>query len=505
MWRRAGQYFGLGLSMWLSVGCGDGIGPTEPVSRSGGEEELTAQPLPHHETGVSVVRGRPMLEAVDGAQQPNRTPTPPGLARFGPQLSTPTDDVQRAHELEHQELIPPPESPQITTLGAQQSTSAGGLKGVTVLPDGSVVSVAQGKAAGKGGKVGATRQGTISQGGLSPGQVGGKVGGKGTSGGKGRISGPAVQSNQQAKLQFVAADRRSRQHDILWVIENGSSMVRYQYHTQAAQYVRAFIRKYASDDYRIGVITAQDKHAQPCVPRMYNIHLDFAWVLDVSLVKQSFIKISCAIETLSPLQALQQFFSEGGELAGVQVSEFVRAGAGATVIVVSDGFALRAHGREFKAALLKYYPQRQVRFYGFAATGKDLNQPGPFQLAAADLRPDYADMVGDEVYYHGACGHLYTPGYHQLAEELGGEVFGICEQNWTPHLKTIVSGLKQRSYQRFALTELQHQAFSLLDVKVDGVSVSTSQFVLDPQPIPVLYFTTPVITHEQAVVEVVIQ
>lgn len=487
MWRCAGQRLGLGLVIVATcVGCGDGIGPTEPISRHG-DEELTAQPVPRDE--AAVVRGRPMLEVVDGGRSSTGTVAAPGA--LGPQLNSVAGDVQR--DLEHQEeLIQPPEVPQITTLGAQQTVSGGGIKGVTL--DGSGVNVAQGKVAG-----GAGGKGYMSQDKLAPGK-GGIKGAGGTDQGS-----TIVQGSHHKRLRFVAAERRSRQHDILWVVENGSSMVRHQYHTQAAQYVRGFIRKHASDDYRIGLITAQDKQAQLCVPRIYGAHLDFAWMLDVSLVKESFVKISCAIETLSPLQALQQFFRAGGELAGVKVGEFVRAGAAATIIVVSDGFALQAHGREFKAALFKYYPQRQVRFYGFAATGKDPKQPQALQLAAADLRSEYADMVGDEVYYHGACGHLYTPGYQQLAEDLGGAVFGICEPNWTPHLKTIATELKQRSYQRFVLTELQNQAFSLLDVKVDGVSISTTQFVLDPQPVPVLYFTTPVITREQAVVDVVIQ
>ena len=403
---------------------------------------------------------------------------------------------------------------QVPIKGGKAVDQTGTLKG-GIGQIGSSVSPGQGGGSkGKGGKDGGILQGvsqgkgkgkdSIIQDGV--GQAGkGKVTDTGK-GGKGSPVGPA-QSPQPPHhshtiVRFMARDLRARQHDILWVVENGNSMVRHEYHTIAASQVRNFVRQYASDDYQMGLITAQHQEVEFCVPRIHKPNVDLAWLLDVSLVKQPLVKMNCAIETLSPLLAIQKFFENNGGLAGVDVQEFVRSGAQATIIVVSDGFALKSHQDGFKQAVLSHYPQSAVSFYSFSATGIRPDKSEPLEFDSSVLTAAYD---GGEVYYHGRCGHYYTQTYSDLAADFGGRVFGVCEQDWTPHFEQIMVDIEQKSYQQYSLSQLQGQAFSLLDVKVNGTSVLAEDFWLDPQDTPILYFTKPMIADESAEIELVIQ
>ena len=400
---------------------------------------------------------------------------------------------------------------QVPIKGGKAVDQTGTLKG-GIGQIGSSVSPGQGGGSkGKGGKDGGILQGVSQAKGKGKGSIiqdgVGQAGkGKVTGTGKGGKGSPAVPAqppdHSHTVVQFMARDLRARQHDILWVVENGNSMVRHEYHTIAASQVRNFVRQYASDDYQMGLITAQHQEVEFCVPRIHKPNVDLAWLLDVSLVKQPLVKMNCAIETLSPLLAIQKFFENNGGLAGVDVQEFVRPGAQATIIVVSDGFALKSHQDGFKQAVLSHYPQSAVSFYSFSATGIRPDKSEPLEFDSSVLTAAYD---GGEVYYHGRCGHYYTQTYSDLAAEFGGRVFGVCEQDWTPHFEQIMVDLEQKSYQQYSLSQLQGQAFSLLDVKVNGTSVLAEDFWLDPQDPPILYFTKPMIANESSEIELVIQ
>lgn len=379
------------------------------------------------------------------------------------------------------------------TQGVKQGQGAvKGVKGVVVLPDGSVVQ-------GQGIGVVQTHKGGKSPALITPSQKG--------QGSVGQIGKGGQFGGAQSSLRYRAGDIKIQHQDILWVVENGSSMKRLKSYHRVAQAVRFFIRKYARPDYQIALMSAQTKDAKLCVPRIYARDLDMGWAIDMSLVKSSFIAINCAIETLSALHAASVLFS-GGSLAGgavqVGIKEFVRPQSQLTVVVVSDGFSFDQDSKSFKQAVFSHYPEHSVSFYSFSSTGIDPQKTSAITLSPSSLTPKYADR--QQTYYYGDCGHLYTSTYGELSQLLGGRLFGFCQNNWDSDIKQMMSDLAQKSYQQFYFKDLIGQSISLQGVKVDGVITDPSAYVWGTQDgLPTLWFKSPQIFKPNSIIEIVIQ
>lgn len=282
-----------------------------------------------------------------------------------------------------------------------------------------------------------------------------------------------------------ARGRGTEKKDILWVVENGTSMEVLQYREHVSKNVLSFLSKYSSSTHKLGLISAQGStQVAPCVSAIYKPKLDISWGLEVPQSWSHITRVNCAVETLSPLATLNAFLQPSSSVAGVSGDMFFRKDAQPVIIVVSDGFSMSSDGVALRDLLLARFPEGSVSFYSFSTDSSQLTQDDQIQLSLGDFHAPYEAHV--ESATGSKCGHYYTSTYEHLALQFSGRTFPICEKDWQGYFDIIMSDLMQKSYQQISLYDLSAISFSLHHVKVDGQMLPASHYSLVSADVPML-------------------
>ena len=313
-----------------------------------------------------------------------------------------------------------------------------------------------------------------------------------------------IDQGEYGSVVIEARGRGTEKKDILWVVENGTSMEDLQYRDHVSKNVLSFLSKYSSSTHKLGLISAQGStRVMPCVSPIYKPKLDMSWGLEVPQSWTHITRVNCAVETLSPLATLNAFLQPSVSVAGVSGDTFFRKDAQPVIIVVSDGFSMSSDGVAFKDLLLSRFPEGSVSFYSFSSDSSQLTQDNQIQLSAVDFHAPYEAHV--ESATGSRCGHYYTSTYEHLALQFSGRTFPICEKDWQGYFDTIMSDLTQKSYQQLSLGDLSAISFSLHHVKVDGQMLPASYYSLVSSDVPMLRFHESGIVTPESTVELGIE
>ncbi|MCY4380758.1 MAG: hypothetical protein OXC40_04210 [Proteobacteria bacterium] len=318
------------------------------------------------------------------------------------------------------------------------------------------------------------------------------------------------QNSDVRSVVFQASAQKQRSRNILWVIDNSSSMVRLQFHHQAIDSVTSFIEKYHSHNVRIGVISAQKQGVRFCVPQILaqdmktNMSRDFGWTLPLNLSNSQVVQINCAIESFSPLATLIKFLSPRTYVAGVSGDWFFQSDALSAIIVVTDDFPLKSHVTEFRRLMQSRFMDRSTSFYSFSSSGSELYEDEIFTTNIDNtLYPPYNELRESGI--RSKCGNGYTPAYLNLTREYSGRQFPICASDWQNALQTIMNDLDTKSLRYQNLNMLSLRVFNLLQVKVDGQELPPNAYRLGGRSHPVLILADQVMVKANSQIELMIE
>lgn len=291
--------------------------------------------------------------------------------------------------------------------------------------------------------------------------------------------------------------------DMLWVVDNGFFMKYWASHRYAQNIIRTYVDQYSQvPGVRSAVVTALSKKARLCVPRILlrnewgRRNRDYGFRISSLKPRPQLSLFDCEVESLATLSVISSFIKVG--LAGVKSDGFFRPAAFKAFVVISNAHPLQAHIAPFQSLLSKKFHPALISFSSVSSA-----EPYPKKTRMlgekSKLAPPYADYK--ERSFYARCGHLYSPTFSHLTENLGGITAPICANNPTAFLKKLTDYIDVRRRGLFVLGSLEGQNARIEEVSVQGRSLPAKDFEVISQgsAAPLLWIKKPQLGAESEI------
>jgi|GEM_PF-1606734 len=232
-----------------------------------------------------------------------------------------------------------------------------------------------------------------------------------------------------AKQTFRLGQSSDKPLDIVWVIDNSGSM------SEESDHVRSNFAKFiarVSGDTALKVALVSQKEGQG----------KNGVTLDEQLNPENFVQINREIASHEALLAAAEV-SEG-ELAG-----FFRQDAQKAFVFVTDDESEDLAASAFRARVAQIPGGRKFSAYSFIALGED----------------------------ESPCGSGEGAEYVEASKMSGGEVFNICEEDWSSHFETLADSVIAQVQDTVQLRHII-QIEDIISIKVNGQFIESSDYVL---------------------------